>query len=161
MAERFVVDASPLILLARIDRLDILTHLSGSTELPRAVFHEVEAGSDRDRASSLVAATPGIRILDDIALPYSVRSWDLGMGESQVLAHGLADAHSEVVLDDLAARRCARSLGLPMVGTLGLVILSRHRGLIAEARPLMEALQDAGLRLEKGLVDAALAMIGE
>ncbi len=42
----------------------------------------------------------------------SVEHWDVGPGESQVIAHGLAGLRW-VVLDDLAARQCAMSHGLP------------------------------------------------
>ena len=64
-------------------------------------------------------------------------------------------------MDDLAARRCARSLGLPMIGTLGVVILCRHREVISAARPIVEKLREAGLRLKPALMDEALAKVGE
>lgn len=77
------------------------------------------------------------------------------------MTHGLERPGVEVVLDDLAARRCARSLGLPMIGTMGVVILCRHRGVIKAARPVLETLREAGLRLKPELMDKALAKVGE
>jgi predicted nucleic acid-binding protein len=47
-----------------------------------------------------------------------VAGWDLGSGETQVLALALSRGGPEVVLDDRQARRCARSLGLATTGTL-------------------------------------------
>jgi predicted nucleic acid-binding protein len=156
-----VVNASPLIFLARIERLDLLTSLAKSLVVPAAVIREIEAGSDRDATADQIQDLASILRVDDRPVPERVRVWDLGAGESQVLAHGLDRPGSEVVLDDLAARRCARSLGLPMVGTLGVVLLCRHRGIISAARPIVQALCDAGLRLKPSLVNEALAKVHE
>ena len=156
-----VVNASPLIFLARIDRLDLLVSLAKLLVVPEAVIREIQAGSDRDGTADQLKALPSIFRVDDRPLPERIRLWDLGAGESQVLAHGLERPGSEVVLDDLAARRCARSLDLPMIGTLGVVILCRRRGVISAARPVIEALVAAGLRLKPALMDGALAKVGE
>jgi predicted nucleic acid-binding protein len=156
-----VVNASPLILLTRVERLDLLVSLAKLLVVPEAVIREIQAGSDRDRTADQVKDLPSLLRVDDRRVPDRIRFWDLGAGESQVLAHGLERPGSEVVLDDLAARRCARSLGLPMIGTLGIVILCRHRGVISAARPVIEALREAGLRLKPALMDEALAKVGE
>lgn len=156
-----VVNASPLILLSRTDRLDLLATLAKSLVVPEAVIREIHAGADRDDTADRIKNLSSLLRVADQPVPDRIRSWDLGAGESQVLAHGLERPGSEVVLDDLAARRCARSLGLPMIGTLGIVVLCRHLGLISAARPVVEALCDAGLRLKQGLMDGALAKVGE
>jgi len=156
-----VVNASPLILLSRTDRLDLLASLAKTLIVPEAVIREIHAGADHDDTADRIKDLSSVLRVDDQPVPDQIRSWDLGAGESQVLIHGLARPGSEVVLDDLAARRCAHSLGLPMIGTLGIVVLCRHRGLISAARPVIEALCDAGLRLKPRLVDEALAKVGE
>lgn len=75
------------------------------------------------------------------------------------LAPGSTDC--EVVLDDLAGRRCAEARGIPLIGTLGLVILAKRIGPIAEARPVIEQLCRAGLRASEVVVTNALARAGE
>jgi predicted nucleic acid-binding protein len=107
-----VINASPLILLARIDRLDLLVSRAKPLVVPEAVIQEIQLGSDRDGTAGRVKALPSIFQVDDRPVPERVRLWNLGAGESQVLAHALERPGAEVVLDDLAARRCARSLGL-------------------------------------------------
>jgi predicted nucleic acid-binding protein len=156
-----VVNASPLILLARIERLDLLASLAKLLIVPEAVIREIQAGSDRDGTADKVKTLPSILQIDDRPVPDRIHFWDLGAGESQVLAHALERPGAEVVLDDLAARRCARSLGLSMIGTLGIVVLCRHRGVISSARPVVEMLREAGLRLKPALMDKALAKVGE
>jgi predicted nucleic acid-binding protein len=150
-----------LILLTRIERLDLLVALAEPLIVPESVFRELQAGSDRDDAADQINDLSPLLRVDDISLPDRISIWDLGAGESQVLAQGLQRPGSEVVLDDLAARRCAHSLDLPVIGTLGIVILCRHRGIIQAARPVVEALCSAGLRLKPELVTEALAKVGE
>ena len=161
MDKALVVNASPLIFLARIERLDLLASLAKLLVVPEAVIREIQAGSGRDGTADKVKDLPSILQVDDRPVPDRIRFWNLGAGESQVLAHGLERPGAEVVLDDLAARRCARSLGLSMIGTLGIVVLCRHRGVISAARPVIETLREAGLRLKPALMDEALAKVGE
>ena len=161
MDETLVVNASPLILLSRINRLDLLASLAKLVVVPEAVIREIQAGSHLDETADRIKNLSSILQVADRPVPDRIRLWNLGAGESQVLAHGLERPGAEVVLDDLAARRCARSLGLPMVGSLGVVILCRHRGIIGAARPVLETLREAGLRLKPALMEEALAKVGE
>lgn len=160
MDKDLVVNASPLIFLSRIERLDLLISIAKSIVVPKAVLREIQAGSDRDEAAKKIESLSALQVGEDRPLPDDIRSWDLGAGESQVLTLGLA-RRSEVVLDDLAARRCAQSLGIPLIGTLGIVILCRQRGVLFKARPVVQALYESGLRLNNKLMDQALAKVGE
>lgn len=65
------------------------------------------------------------------------------------------------LLDDILARRCAESLGIPVRGTLGIVLAAKRRGKISSARSVMEELLEAGLYLSANILDAALAKVGE
>lgn len=65
------------------------------------------------------------------------------------------------MLDDLAARRCAASHGLAVIGSLGVVLRSKQRGLLDEARPWIMRLLEAGMFLDKAFVDRVLESVGE
>ena len=54
-----------------------------------------------------------ISIVENMTIPPVIAAWDLGKGESQVLAHCLAGPSFRAVLDDKAARDCACSLDIP------------------------------------------------
>lgn len=109
----------------------------------------------------VVAAEDGSQLLDDIVAPAVVMAWDLGLGETQVLGHCLGQAGAVAVLDDAAARQCARSLGIPVVGSLGVVLAAKRMGWIAAARPVIERLIGDGLYLRPSRVAEALAEVGE
>ena len=75
----------------------------------------------------------------------------------------LASEHpaTEAIIDDLAGRKCAASLNIPVRGTLGIVLVAKKRGLIPEAQPVIEDIMTAGLYLSRKVVDEALGRVGE
>ncbi len=93
-------------------------------------------------------------------IPEIIQTWGLGVGESSVIALALENS-CEAVIDDLAGRRCATSLGLPLRGTLGIVLAAKNRGLIPRARPVMEDMIIKGLYLSRAVLDNALKRVGE
>ena len=84
--------------------------------------------------------------VDDVTVPASVEHWDLGAGESQVIAQWVGTARWSV-LDDRAARRCALAHGVPVVGSVGMVLRSTKNGNLDVARPIIERLIAAGMFL--------------
>lgn len=162
MAEaRFVVNASPLILLAAVDGIALLPQLAEKISVPSVVLSEVRAGRDPHPSLIGLEAAPWLRIEPPVAVRLDLAGWDLGAGETQVLAIALALPGCEAVLDDGQARRCARSLGVQITGTLGLVLRAKQRALIPAARPLVERLLRHRLYLTHELAEAALAEVGE
>ncbi|MCB1033405.1 MAG: DUF3368 domain-containing protein [Acidobacteria bacterium] len=139
----------------------MLTGLADRVLLPERVLAELDAGARRDEAGDLARTSQAVSVLPDLEIPERLRLWDLGPGETQVLAHCLEDPSLEAVIDDRAARRCARSFGIPYTGTLGVVITARKAGLIPQAKTLITALEREGIRLSPDLVAAALAEVGE
>lgn len=65
------------------------------------------------------------------------------------------------VIDDLAGRRCAEAMGLPLRGTVGLVLAAKQAGRIAAARPLLENLRTNGMYLSDAVLNRALRWVGE
>lgn len=158
---RFVVNASPLIFLSHIDALSLLGQLATEVRVPLSVREEVLARQGSEPMLARLDQAKFLRLEPNLPLPLEVAGWDLGAGESQVLAHALTLSNCEAVLDDLQARNCAKSLGIPVVGTLGILLRARKLGLIAAARPLIEELLGRQLYLSRDLVEKGLAEVGE
>ena len=160
MTNRWVVNASPLIVLAKIDSLHLLTELADEIVVPRAVVTEINAGPADDPARLFFDSNP-LSIVSVVGEPM-VLAWDLGSGETAVLSHALTYSGWKVVIDDGAARRCARALDIPLIGTLGVIIRARQVGLITSAAPLLKELQTHGFRLDEWIVrEALLKTVGE
>ena len=102
---RLVLDTSPLVFLAKIAALPILPRLAAELIAPAAVVGEIRAGRGRGPDLELPEAVPGLRVEPDLPLVPEIAGWDLGAGESQVLAQVLSRPGWEAVLDDAEARR--------------------------------------------------------
>lgn len=155
-----VVNASPLISLAKIGRHELLQIATGEVLIPDAVAAEISAGPDDDPARLLLASGFGTR-LPPSPIPSSILEWGLGAGESAVIADALRRQSSEAVLDDEAARRCAKSHRIPVVGTLGIVLRAKQAGEISAAAPVFAELRNSGLYLSDGLAREVLAAADE
>ncbi|MEE8409117.1 MAG: DUF3368 domain-containing protein [Myxococcota bacterium] len=155
-------NTSPLLILARLDRLDLLGEYD-SVVLTQAVLTEVREKHDvvAERVDRLAgdcrsAVEPEIVSTID-------PSHDLGPGERSVLAWAVSQFPSEAlcVLDDAAARREAARLGLRMTGTLGLILRAKQDGRVRAAAPLVHDAVAAGLYLDDATLAAALHRVGE
>ena len=65
------------------------------------------------------------------------------------------------MLDDQAARRLATRQGVPVIGSLRVIVKAKERGLIPLARPALEKLRGAGAYVSDDLIDRAIALAGE
>jgi predicted nucleic acid-binding protein len=65
------------------------------------------------------------------------------------------------IIDDRAGRRCAELLGIPVLGTLGIVLRAKRLGQVDSARPLIRKLQEAGMYLSDRVLEPALKLVGE
>ena len=161
MPEPPACNASPLIVLARAGHLDLLQAVYGSVVVPGGVADEVLRGPGRDPAVVALQTELWLERTPVGEIPLGVAAWDLGAGEAEVLTWALGHPECEAVLDDRAGRRCARALGIPYRGTLGVVLLAKKRGVIPAARPIIEALRRVGLYVSPELQEQALSLVGE
>jgi len=86
---------------------------------------------------------------------------DLGPGETEVLMLALESSDALVILDDGRARRVAKTLGIPFIGTLGLLIDAKSAGLIEAVGPFLDQLDTLGFRLSNHTRRAVMKMVGE
>ncbi len=161
MTERWVINASPLILLGKAGQLGWVSRL-GKIVVPSPVADEILAGAKNDPARLWLEQGEGKSLIAPGAIvPPELVAWDLGAGETSVLAWAMDAPDYEAVLDDAAARRCAQVYRVPVRGTLGLVVLLKKRGFIAECRPVFEQLKASGLFVTAALLEQAARAAGE
>jgi hypothetical protein len=150
MTDRAVCNSSCLIALARIGRLDILRASFKNVIIPSVVKKEigrtlnwvsVEQVKNRSAVNSL--------------------STQLHDGESEVIAFAMERKNVIVVIDDKKARRIAKQLGLKVIGTVGLLLRAKKKGLIREIKPVMDALQQVDFRISDELYNEALRLAKE
>lgn len=161
MSEAAVVDASPLIYLAHANLIDLLRLASPQILVPKTVSLEIRRRGAADPTVQALESTPWLREVGPGPDSPRVALWALGPGETSVLSWALAHPGCLAILDDLAGRRCAEALEIPLIGTLGLVLRAKRRGDLPAARPVVETLREAGMYLSDSVIARALALVGE
>ena len=156
MAERWALNASPLIVLARVGLEGLPLSLAEQVVVPRPVVEEIQAGPTLDPAQQAFAAGR-FTIVDPPPPPAELLAWDLGYGETAVLSWVIANQDWTAILDDGEARKCARAFSVPLKGTLAVVLMAKLQGLIPSASEVMQALINTGFRLDERLIRDALA----
>ena len=114
MPEVWVVNASPIITLAKAGHLDLLTELADDVLLPDAVVNEILQAPVSDLARRIVEQGWGQRV-SVVDIPVMVLEWGLGAGETAVIAVAVERGECTAVLDDAQGRKCARAIGLPVI----------------------------------------------
>ena len=158
--EKVVVNSSPLIVLFQSGQAELFPQLFKAVVIPEQVYEEIIAGGKDDAAKMAIPQIPWIdRKKVEISLP--VAAWNLGNGESAVFSFAMNESGYRAVVDDLAARRCAQTFGIPTLGTGGLLVLAKRRGLINSVKDRVQRLRDAGLYLSDSLVPLLIDEAGE
>jgi predicted nucleic acid-binding protein len=153
-----VCDAGPLIALARLGRLTLLGALFGRILVPEAVLDECTAKPDLEDAVRIRRACDAGLLT--VCVAEAVGAVHLGRGERSAIGKAL-EVNAVLLADDLAARRQAAALGLTAIGTLGVLVGAKRKGLLSEVQPLIEALRARGYWLGDATVRVALSVAGE
>ena len=124
--------------------------------VPDAVWNEVVLSGKNDMASQQLPHIDWLIKLPAVTVDLDIQRWNLGAGESEVMHHSRKLEIDRSIVDDLAARRCCKSLGIRSLGTCGVLVVARRRGLITDLQPAIQKLRDAGLWLSDSLVTSLL-----
>jgi len=158
--EAVVINASPLITLFRSGQADLLPRLFTHIVVPEAVWQEVVLDEWQDTAARELSKQSWPVRAEVVSSP-RVAAWALGAGETAVLSHALANPPLRAVIDDMDARRCAKTLGIQILGTGGVLVLAKRRGLLLCVGDGLAKLRDAGLWLSDDIVQILKTQAGE
>lgn len=156
-----VADTSPLILLAKVNRLSLLSELYREVFIPPAVVTELRVkpdatSSELDRFIRAARVQPPgnssqVRML----------SVDLGMGEAEAIALATEIPDALLIMDDAEGCRVAQRLGLRVTGLLGVLIEAKLRSIVPAVNPLLDQLVAEGLWLSEAMRRRVLESVGE
>jgi predicted nucleic acid-binding protein len=156
-----ICDASLLILLAKLKRLDLLRALSDEIWIPEAVWREVVSEG---------AGRPEVRLIEnefstairraDVELEAAFRL-QVDAGEAAALALAAHHRHACLLMDDARGRMVAELNDFRCIGTLGWLMRAKTAGLVPALLPLFAQLKAAGWHIEERLLKRALTASGE
>lgn len=157
-----IADTTPLIVLSESGNAWILKELFGTILVPDAVWRELGTRIDRPHRRALLASDwLQRREVTAVALDVSnLRQLDPGETEALTLALELPD--SVILIDERAGRIAAAVLNLRLLGTLGILLLAKQRGLIEAIAPIVDEMRrNSRFRLDDRLLANVLASVGE
>ncbi len=155
-----VSDAGPLIGLAEIDHFGLLRKLFGRLYVPTAVYHEVVVeGKGRPGAEEVETAVQEgwlevMEVQESVALVLLKVDLDDGEAESLILAGERGAAL--LLMDERKGRIRAKAMGLPLTGTVGVLILAREKGIELDLQAALDALRNKGFRMSDELYKTVL-----
>lgn len=159
-AERIIVNASPLILLCNSDLSFILPNLFTEIFVPDAVWNEIHNSPRIDKATEIIHTLDWLKHISVNVVEEVVR-WDLGDGETEVLSFAYRHKNYTALVDDLAAKKCARSVNIPVLGTGSTLILAKERGLLPSVERALLSLCHAGMWISDEIIHLLKQQAGE
>lgn len=134
---KVVSNASPLIALGRLGQLGLLLRLYGEILIPREVYNEVvvnglRLGAPDAQAVDFLIRQGNIRVVD-VVLPSSPPPWaqPIDAGELEAIVLAQQQSADWVLIDNVHARKAARQAGLPLKGTVGLLLGAFRQGYLS------------------------------
>ncbi len=151
MQRIIVADTSCLILMDKLRLMELLHSLFGSILITSAV------------AKEFGQALPSfIEIKNPINPIYQkLLEFRLDLGEASALALALEYENCLLIIDDNKGRKEAKQLGIAITGTVGVLIIAKHKGHISSIGPFIKAIEKTDFRISKKILNDALGRCGE
>lgn len=161
---KITADASALIGLGKLNLLRLI-HQVVAMDVFLVDKVILEVMEKQDEASTNVSrwlAEGGARVgalADRAQLSLLLELLDAGEAEAVLFAQ--QEQCALIILDERKGRRIARSMGLEVIGILGLLKAAKEQGLIGALRPILDELEQKKFRIGDALREALLADVGE
>lgn len=159
---KVIVNSTPLIVLSNIQHLDILQKLYDEIYIPQAVFDEVTAKTD-SACQELLRDKDWIhicKITDKSQKRMYQAKLHSGEVEVMILAQEIPAADL-VILDDNAAKKTAKFLGLKVTGTLGVLLKAKKLGFLNNITHLLDQMVHNGFYITPEIKKLVLTEAGE
>ncbi len=85
----------------------------------------------------------------------------MGEGEAEAILLAEEINADAVLIDELKARKIANLRGLRVIGTIGVLLDAKEKGLAREVKPLMDELIKKRIRISKDLYNHTLELANE
>ncbi len=162
LSELIVADASSLIVLARIRHLPTLAALAGKVIVPDMVAQECLHDPRLPGAQQIAQALEQGMLSRQPQFPRFEPVAGVGLDPGEAAAIGLAVAlGAPILIDERIGRQVAFAHSLKVVGTMGILLRAKERGLVRLIRPLIDSLRDEGFFVAPALVEQVLQRANE
>lgn len=151
MPDILIPDTSCLIFLDKIGELDIIQKLYKRTIVTKEIAEEY-----------IDPLKNWIEIEEAKEKRYQkVLEQTIDKGEASIVILALETKSSVVSIDDLKARKVAKTLELRITGTLGIIYKAKKEGLIKSTKEAIEKLKQVDFRISEKLEQEIIRLSGE
>lgn len=148
-----VSDSSPLNILVRVGREDVLAVLFDGVMVPPAVLAEMGHPSAPPAVRAFAESRPAWLAVRAPKMVLPLAALDLGEREAISLA---AELGLPLLIDERLGRREAESRGLSVIGAVGVLERAADAGVIADLAAVHEQIRQTDFRVSDRLLDASL-----
>ncbi len=152
-----VSDTTPISELAKVEYLEKLPQIFGKVMIPQGVFNELQIG--QHPAAFIVQNLAWLEVVtvDNQQLVEELqKSFNLHDRESEAIALAEEIGASQLLIDEKAARKVAKARKLPIIGTMGILLLAKRRGLLDSVKDVLNEMQAKGTRISVRLYGQVL-----
>ena len=144
MSDAWVINASPVILLAKAGLIQYLPTLANPLVIPQPVATEINQHCEEDPAMQWLRQAGKGFVQPAVSDLPVLSDYGIGAGERSVISWAAANREFTAILDDYEARIAAQKLGVKLLGTVGVVLLLKQANLIPEAKSALLNIRNAG-----------------
>lgn len=150
-SEIIISDTSCLILLSKIEELELLNKLANEVYITPIIKKEF----GKELPDWIIVKSPTDNHYQKIL------EMDLDSGEASAMALSFELDNPILIVDDLKARRIASRLNIRYSGSFGLILRAKQIGVLPTVRPILDKIKMTNFRISKSLFDAILDQAGE
>lgn len=148
-----IADTSPVNYLVLIDEIGILPVLYGRIIIPAAVYHELNAASAPSKVRSWIAGRPDwLEIREVVGAVDLELIGALGKGESEAIQLAHEVSAKLLLIDETLGRSIAAQRGFRILGTIGVLISAKEKGLI-DAEKAISRLEKTNFYISSELLE--------
>jgi predicted nucleic acid-binding protein len=146
-----IADTSCLILLSKINELDLLQKIYGNVFITQIIAEEfgeqlpewiiIEQVNDLNKQKLL--------------------ELQIDKGEASAMTLALENINSTIIIDDYKARKIAEQLGINFTGTFGILLKAKNMQLIPLIKPILDKIKNTNFRISEELELTVLKLANE
>lgn len=129
--------------------------------MPIAVKKEILAGEEQSPGVKELKASSWLKIESVSDIQKVKLLYELEQGEAEVIILAKEKGIKNVLIDDKVARLQAKVLGLDVIGTLGLLLKAKKKGILLDIKSSIEKMQEKGIWIKEEIVEGLIKEAGE
>ena len=150
MQEKVYVDTSSLIILNKINALDLLNKIYSNVIITNYIQLEL---------NEAIPSWISVELTYNIDQSF-LKNFNLGLGETSIIINAIKN-NGFLIIDDLKARKIATTLSLRFTGSIGILIIAKELKLIDSVKYYLEKIQETNFRLSDALINKVLEITNE